>query len=275
MYVSPRKTSEFWQRAFLPEQIVRLADCEELRVTLALPGLDTATSLLLFSDLHWPLQKLARLQAIQAAIQREPPDWLLFAGDLISFLEYLGPAQEWLNTLPARCGKLAVLGNRERVIFWRQLSFWTRLYHDCGFRCLCNEAFVPASGPVFYGLDDYRFGHPQWSDCAIWENSGRPVISLAHSPDTFAEAGRQYIGQLCLCGHTHGGQFRRPFWWPLYTSSIYGRQFVSGWRRRFDGTLCHINPGVGESGFGIVKRRCFCPAQILRLELIPEQKKTL
>lgn len=274
MYVSPRKTSNLWQRIVLPESITCCSRLEVHNLTLPLPGLEQPTRLLLFSDLHWPVQDTARLQALKDNFQRDPPDWLLFAGDLISFLEYVGPACEWLSTLPAQCGKIAVLGNRESVTAWHSRTFWTGIYGQCGFQCLINDALVPPSGPVFYGLDDCRFGRPEWSGCTAWKDSGRLVISLAHSPDTFAEAGSQFIGQLCLCGHTHGGQVRLPFWGPIYTSSMYGRQFVSGWRQRFDGTLCHISRGVGESGFGLAKRRFRCPPEILRLNLVPEQRKT-
>ncbi len=273
MYISPRKTSNLWHQVNLPATVISLGEIRQHSVTLSLPGLIRPYRLLLFSDLHWPLRNTSRLNALQKNIQEDPPDWLLFAGDLISFLEYVSPACHWLKSLPAKCGKIAVLGNRESVVAWQKRDFWQRVYADCGFRCLVNEALVPPTGALFYGVDDYRFGQPNWAACASLQKVGRPVISLAHSPDTFAEAGQQFIGHLCLCGHTHGGQFRLPILGPLYTSSIYGRQFVSGWQQRHDGTLCHISKGVGESGFGLAKRRFCCPPEILRLTIVPTQEK--
>ena len=150
MYVPPRKTSNLWQRVVLPGRIACSSDLQEHSLTLSLPGLEKPTSLLLFSDLHWPLQNTARLQTLKDNLQRDTPDWLLFAGDLISFLEYVGPACEWLSTLPAQCGKIAVLGNRESVR--RLASHILARILECGFSVLINAHWSAGSGRFFMAL---------------------------------------------------------------------------------------------------------------------------
>ncbi|MFA6929705.1 MAG: metallophosphoesterase [Lentisphaeria bacterium] len=270
MYVSPRKKSSFWQPIFPPEEQLQHGDFIERRINLSLPGVRRSFSLLLLSDLHWTSAHPNRYQPLQESILNDPPDWLLFGGDLYFFLEFAPAAWRWLAELPAKCGKIAVRGNRESIVDWLDHDFWRRSYEKYGIRCLINEVWdTGPDGPIFFGLDDFRFGQPDWNPCRKQQNSKAPVITLSHNPDAVAEEKENFVGQLCLSGHTHGGQIRLPLLGALYTSSIYGSQFVSGWRQRNDHTLCHISSGIGESGFGIFRRRLLCPAEFTRLQITP------
>lgn len=270
MYVPPRKNSPFWQPVFPREQVIPRGDFLERRVTLSLPEVQKPCSLLLISDLHWAGNQPERYQVLSECVQNEPPDWLLFGGDLYSFLENASSAWSWLEELPAKCGKIAVRGNRESIVDWLDHDFWRRSYQQYGFRCLINECWDTGNeGPVFFGLDDFRFGKPDWRPCRSLSNSKRLVITLSHNPDAVAEEKENFVGQLCFSGHTHGGQIRLPLLGALYTSSIYGAQFVSGWRQRNDQCICHISAGIGESGFGLFRRRYRCPAEFTRIQLLP------
>jgi len=270
MYVRPRKKSPFWRPFFPPEKVVPRGDFLERRVTLSLPEVRKPCSMLLLSDLHWANNQPDRYRVLSECIQDEPADWLLFGGDLYSFLENASSAWRWLATLPAKCGKIAVLGNRESIVAWLDHDFWRNSYQQYGFRCLINECWDTGSeGPVFFGLDDFRFGKPDWQPCRALGNSGRLVITLSHNPDAIAEENENFVGHLCLSGHTHGGQVRLPILGAPYTSSIYGHQFVSGWHLRNDQTLSHISAGIGESGFGCFRRRLRCPAEFTRIQLLP------
>jgi predicted MPP superfamily phosphohydrolase len=273
MYVPPRKKSPFWQPFFPTEERVQRGTFVERRVTLSLPPVSKPVSLLLLSDLHWIGNEHERYQALSECIHNEPPDWLLFGGDLYAFLENAVSAWRWLSALPAKRGKIAVRGNRESVIDWLDHDDWHHYYQQYGFRCLINERWDSGDlGPVFFGLDDFRFGKPDWHPCQEISGGDRLVITLSHNPDAIAEEKENFVGHLCLSGHTHGGQIHLPLLGTMYTSSIYGAQFVKGWHQRSDQTLLHISAGIGESGFGIFRRRYQCPAEFTRIQLLPEKQ---
>ena len=239
---------------------------------LSLPQVAEPFSLLWLSDLHWFGDQDKRYRLLSECIEKEPPDWLLFGGDLYAYLENAAPAWRWLSSLPAKCGKLAVLGNRESVINWLGHEDWRGYYQRYGFRCLINESWDSGGdGPLFFGLDDFRFGKPDWQRCREMKDSKRLVVTLSHNPDAVAEEEEGFVGHLCLSGHTHGGQIRLPLLGAMYTSSIYGAQFVQGWQRRSDQSICHISAGVGESGFGCFRRRYRCPAEFSRIQVSPEK----
>ncbi|MDD3695579.1 MAG: metallophosphoesterase [Lentisphaeria bacterium] len=270
MYVAPTKRSRLWRPFFPREQLFQHGSFIEHRVDLPLAKLPAPCSLVFFSDLHWNSQEEQRYDALLLALQKEPPDYLLFGGDLFLCLDHAASAWDWLGQLPARLAKIAVLGNRESKVFWQKTSFWQTQYSRRGFNCLVNESLDPGpQAPLFFGLDDCRYGRPEWQACRELEHCDRALITLSHNPDALAEAGSGFIGQLCFSGHTHGGQIRLPLWGPLYTSSRYGSQFVSGWRQRNDGCLCHISCGIGESGYGLFRRRWRCPPEFTRVNLKP------
>ncbi|MBR0458476.1 MAG: metallophosphoesterase [Victivallales bacterium] len=238
-----------------------------LLVDVALPG--PPSSLVFLSDLHWNGRELPRFQRLANAIRNLEPDWLVFGGDACVFMDTVPGALEWLASLTAKRGRIAVLGNREAQIPWLDHDFWKDLYQRIGWTCLFNEVLDTGDGPLFFGTEDARYGHPDWNPVQqFFAISGtRPVISISHNPDTAADQPTStFLGNLILCGHTHGGQFNFPILGPLYTSSRYGRQFYHGWAEREDGTLMLTSSGIGESGFGFLHHRLHCPPEIVRIQ---------
>jgi uncharacterized protein len=88
-----------------------------------------------------------------------------------------------------------------------------------------------------------------------------PRILLSHNPDSKA-AFPSWEWDLLLCGHTHGGQVKIPFYGaPLLP--IRDRRFAEGlvpWKGRY----VHVTRGVGNLG-GF---RVNCPPEISVLELV-------
>lgn len=270
MYTRPDRSTPLWQASAEPAPSVARAGCfRRLDYVLPRPGLSREIRLVYFSDLHWDPVLLPYFAPLAAAMAAASPDYLIFGGDLFGLPESAVSAWEWLAALPARCGRLAVLGNREAALHWKPASFWREAYGRYGYRCLINASWEAEAGElVFYGLDDYRYGQPDWNGCRRQETA--MTITLSHNPDAVAEAGGGFVGHLVLCGHTHGGQFNFPWLGPLYTSSHYGRQFLQGMLvRPEDGTLCHVSAGVGASGFGLCRRRFRCPPQFSCIRLLP------
>jgi len=234
-------------------------------------GAPSGRRLVFFSDLHWERCDVARGEALVAAVNAQAPDWAVFGGDLVGALDSFPAAAAVLSRIEARLGKVAVLGNRERMHFWLSTDDWRRLYERTGFRLLVNETWLgeDRNAPVFAGLDDWRHGDPDLACVADPAQTGRLVITVSHSPDALGHTSGKAIGHLVLAGHTHGGQIRLPGVGALYTSSTYWPQFDRGWRRReSDGAWMYITAGVGMSGRGAFRRRVLCPAEIVVLDFV-------
>lgn len=224
-----------------------------------------------FADLHWDGEPARRLRRLVAAVNAAAVDVVLFGGDLSADLLHLPDALCQLAALQARCACLAVRGNRESACSWLPREFWRERYARAGFLYLENEIWVPADdpdGPAIAGFDDERHGIPDLGLAAVAAQSGRAVVALTHNPDLIGCRSATFLGELVLSGHTHGGQYRVPGIGALFTSSRYGRQFDHGWRRRRDGTLLYITTGVGATGPGLLRRRLFCPPELILLTLV-------
>ena len=98
-------------------------------------------------------------------------------------------------------------------------------------------------------------------------------IGLAHSPeprvlDRFADDGYD----LLLCGHTHGGQLRVPFYGALVTNCGIDRAHVR-WLHRWAppsaahpaGTWLHVSAGLGTSPYAPYRLACPPEATLLTL----------
>jgi predicted MPP superfamily phosphohydrolase len=270
----PWKTGSDWLRT-RPPGGAAVEDLADFVVrSFALPGAPASLvgqRLLLFSDLHWSKGSDSAAVALVQAVNGLEADWLLFAGDLIRYLEFWEPAAGILNRLRARRGKAAVPGNRERVHGWLSCERWQQLFAETGFRLLLNSVWRPQQSPglLLAGLDDGRRGTPdltslRQADCATADLR----VLLSHTPDSVARAGPGPFADIVLCGHTHGGQIRVPGLGAVYTSSAYGRYFDHGWySRRQDGALMYITAGVGVTGRGPLRRRIRCAPELVVLEL--------
>jgi predicted MPP superfamily phosphohydrolase len=85
-------------------------------------------------------------------------------------------------------------------------------------------------------------------------------VLLYHSPELMPVAAKLDI-KLYLCGHTHGGQVRLPFYGALLTSSRLGKRFEMGCYRLAH-TLLYVSRGVGLEGMSAPRVRFLCPPEI-------------
>ena len=190
------------------------------------------------------------------------PDWILFGGDLVSFSCFCARAFELLTRLNAKKGKLAVLGNWDkRRRRWFPFREWEKRMKSAGFTLLVNDYFH-ADKISFYGMDDFKIGHP----APPTFEPGNFNIVMSHNPDAFVSfpppSGHNI--DLVLCGHTHGGQVRFPFFGPLITSSVFWRKFDYGrFVNKLSASEMIISSGIGNS---CVDFRLFCRPEILLLE---------
>jgi predicted MPP superfamily phosphohydrolase len=95
------------------------------------------------------------------------------------------------------------------------------------------------------------------------------TLLLYHSPD-LAYIARDLGIDLYLTGHTHGGQFRLPFFGALTTGSRYHKAFEMG-LYHLDNTTLYVSRGLGMAG-GIAPRiRFLDPPEVVVIDLIPKE----
>ena len=261
-----------WQKKRLPGAEFRVGHL--LVRHFALPGFNDRLSgkkLLFFSDLHWkPSESVSLGVDLRTAARELDPNWIVFGGDLIRHLDVLDEALSFLKSLSSRNGNLAVLGNWERTLSWRPPEFWRRAYNDCGFELLVNEVWQGTEGLLVAGLDESRHGSPDLSLPAGLA-CDRSVICVSHSPDPLGQSEYPVLADICLAGHTHGGQWRIPRFGAVVTSSKYHKAMEYGWYRRHGEhgagrELLYVTAGVGMTGPKLLRRRWHCPPEILMLE---------
>lgn len=242
------------------------------RQTLESPKIKPGTKIRLMhlGDLH--VERITRRERqLQALIETINPDLILFSGDVLnlSYLrdpQALADARKVLAGWKARCGVFAVTGSPavdlEEVV--------PQVYTGLDVRLLRNEvATVEVEGNTLdiIGID---CSHKPFVDAPHLERlcdlaTDRFTVLLYHAPDLAPNAAHLGV-DLHLAGHTHGGQVRLPIVGPLFTASLYGRQFQSG-RYEMDEMTLYITRGIGLEGGAAPRIRFLCPPEIILWEL--------
>jgi predicted MPP superfamily phosphohydrolase len=141
-----------------------------------------------------------------------------------------------------------------------------------------GELVVGGRRIVFAGVDDSHLRLDRYDLVAGPADPSADLrIGLAHSPeprvlDRFAADGHD----LLLCGHTHGGQLRVPFYGALVTNCGIDRDRVR-WLHRWaepspahpHGTWLHVSAGLGTSPYA--PYRFACPPEATLLTLTARQ----
>jgi len=125
-----------------------------------------------------------------------------------------------------------------------------------------------------HGLSLYQSRHPEWAERSVtpWleeapENAFR--ILMGHAPD-YALAMRDKAIELCLAGHTHGGQVVLPFYGPLVIDSAVPKAWAKGFRR-IGRPFLNVSAGAGSNRFqGLPPIRFNCPTEMTVIDLVPE-----
>jgi hypothetical protein len=205
----------------------------------------------LLTDVHAPHDWFA-FEDLVAATRAFDPHLVLVVGDAINRRgdERLVRAYE---TLPARIGKFAALGNWE----YQGACDFRRLraeFDRAGVRLLVNEAASVDHGgePLrIVGLDDFLHGRPNVDvvarAVAKGAGAGAPrTLVLAHCPALFDDVrGRVAEPFTALGGHTHGGQIA-PFGVAIVTPPG-SAGYVKGWYDAGRGQRLYVSRGLGNS----------------------------
>jgi len=225
--------------------------------------------LLHLSDLH--VERLTRREThhLCEQIERAKPDIIVITGDYLNLSYVNDPTaraevRKILAQLEAPFGVYATLGSPP--VDPRNTT--PSLFDGMNIRLLRDEVAVLT-------LEDGRTLSLLGMDCEHDLESDESVfkrlidlapadsmrILLYHSPELMPLV-QQYPVELYLCGHTHGGQVRLPFYGAVVTSSMTGKRYEMGPYTE-QGTTLYISRGIGLEGLSAPRMRLLSPPEII------------
>jgi uncharacterized protein len=180
---------------------------------------------------------------IVAQTNRFDPDLILLGGDFVTWRRHIPlMAEVLLPDLRARDGVLAVLGNHD---YWANGDEVRKAMTAHGVEFVINRSHTirrnGAELPVV-GIDEIYRGEPDVAAAFAGLNDG-PCVGITHHPDAIDILGGQRI-DLLVCGHTHGGQIRFPFFGAIVVPSMHESRYAQGFHR-LGGVLMYVSRGVG------------------------------
>jgi predicted MPP superfamily phosphohydrolase len=262
-------------------------------VPVLAPGSAPLTVLQL-SDLHMTAGQAGKQEWV-AALAALEPDLVITTGDNLAGMDAVPATLRALDPLMDLPGAFVLSSNdyfaprpknpfryfrtdHKRVhgeeLPWRDLRDgmvargWSDVTNGRG------ELVVDGRRITLAGLDDPHLKRDRYD---LVEGPADPAadlrLGLVHSPeprvlDRFAADGHD----LLLCGHTHGGQLRVPFYGALVTNCGIDRAHAR-WLHRWagptpghpTGTWLHVSAGLGTSPYAPVRFACPPEATLLTL----------
>lgn len=215
-----------------------------------IPGLGAAFDgyrIGLLADIHWP-RNIHRDFVRDAAetLVGAKPDLIVIPGDICDLKRH--PAKlvigDAFDGFRAPDGVLGTLGNHDhgdgRVNEIRRAIAKTPIELIDG-----DHRVIERAGErlVIGGVGDYRW-NPMRPEVAFFGAPDGPRILLAHNPDQPVDERWEVPVALTLCGHTHGGEIRMPFYGAL-AMPIKHKWMDAGMKRTPNGPV-YVNRGLGS-----------------------------
>lgn len=172
------------------------------------------------------------------------PDLVLLGGDFVTWERHIPLMAEVLLTdLAARDGLYAVLGNHD---YWANPAAVMEAMTARGVQFIVNRSVDIRRGEdriCLAGIDEVYRGKPDLDAAFANVDRNLPCLGLSHHPDIVdILAGRKL--DLLVCGHTHGGQIRFPFFGSVIVPSKHESRYASGFQRVED-VLMYVSRGIG------------------------------
>jgi len=245
------------------------------QVRLETPKLDRPVRILHITDIQ--AGNVGDYQrAVFEQIKALNPDLILNTGD---FLQVVPPAtfdEEWdklfalIKEVNPRYGTYAVYGDTEMELYRFKPDTLKPLV-----MLLSKTANVPIGerSISLHGLSLTASKSEEWAIREInqWleESTASDFrILLGHAPDYSLAVGDMPI-DLCLAGHTHGGQVRLPWFGPLVFDSAVPKEWARGFRR-IGIPYLNVSAGAGSNRYkGLPPMRFNCPTEMTLIELVP------
>ncbi|HVE71152.1 MAG TPA: metallophosphoesterase [Thermoanaerobaculia bacterium] len=202
----------------------------------------------------------AFFREVVAQSTRFDPDLVLLGGDFVTFERHIPLMAELLLTgLQARDGIYAVLGNHD---YWANADGVVAAMTARGVRFIVNRNIALRRGDdviSLAGIDELYRGKPDID--AAFLNARKPCIALTHHPDMVEHLENRPI-DLLLCGHTHGGQIRFPFFGSVVVPSKHESRYAAGFHRT-GSVLMYVSRGIGA----IPPLRILCKPEVATFTL--------
>lgn len=217
------------------------------------------------SDVHiGPLLDRRFAATVAERVNALSPDLVAVTGDLVDgSVARIGDEVEPFGAIRARHGVYFITGNHD---FYSGADAWVARIRALGWNALRNERVAIGDAGASFdlaGVDDHHgamLGPGEGEDLARaldGRESERPVVLLAHDPNTFKRAS-QYGVDLQISGHTHGGQI-----WPFRHLVRLSTPWVAG-LYRLGASAVYVSRGTGFWG---PPMRLGAPAEITELTI--------
>ena len=201
-----------------------------------------------------------RERQLLATLAVEKPDVIVITGDTLGNTEgNYENARVLYEQFHAPLGVWFVRGNWENK--W-PLRHEKSYYRDVGVRFLLNSSEELRPDVWMIGLDDPYTGTAKFETAMEGVPAAAYKILLFHSPAFFDRVAGDV--NLCLTGHTHGGQVRIPFIRPFWLPKGCGR-FLEGWYQEA-GSSMYVSRGLGTS---VLPIRFLCRPEITFITIHP------
>lgn len=209
------------------------------------------------SDLHCDLIPGPETRLPELILQIKP-DLIVFTGDAINTHKALGRFRNILGELAKIAPVYVVKGNHD-----------TRCYPDVGLFSKSGKNVQELESTTqnlkINGVDATISGVPIDSENNIEHlTSVLPSesfnIFLFHYP-SIADYLSKVPVDLFMCGHTHGGQVRLPFYGAIITRSLTGKKYECGHYKVKEMDM-YVNRGIGMVGGNAPKIRFMCKPEI-------------
>lgn len=219
------------------------------------------------SDLHFEGMS-PREKALLKQVAALAPDLILLTGDYLNLSSVYDTAaqtgaRELLAQLHAPLGIYAVTGSPVVDI----VGIVPEIFAGLDIHWLNDEAHTIPHGKCSLHLLGIRTTYDESRDAAALRRlmqiapHNALTLLLYHTPDLMPVAAQLGV-QLYLCGHTHGGQLRLPFYGALATSSRWGKKYEMGLYREGNSTL-YVSRGLGMEGLGAPRARFLAAPEVI------------
>lgn len=209
------------------------------------------------SDLHIEAEEASWERWLVSTLSRTLPDVIFITGDILQ----LGRKDAVGLTRVTGCmnpplGVYACAGYDNIAMLWPANTNIVYL-QDCAVSIEHGSDTVAIAGSPRSRLQDVGrvFGKSDYR------------IVLEHTPD-HVEGARSVSADLYLCGHTHGGQVRIPFWGAIITLSRTGKKYESGLYSE-GGMFIHTSRGLGLEPHPAPQVRFFCRPEATLIRIVP------
>ncbi len=216
----------------------------------------------LLGDFHLRDEYSMRLceRAVAAALDANP-DMVVLIGDFVGYWrsESARMLGELLEPMLLMQGNVvAVPGNHE---YWAGgPELLSPILDVLNIKFLRNEHWKH-QGINWIGIDsaNIKVDDPERAFDGVGDG---PRIVLWHEPDPVDRL--PFDADLQLSGHSHGGQWKFPFWTPMHTAN--GTKYEQGFYPRGGNPALYVSRGIGTTG---PPARFLCPPEVAILTLVP------